>query len=222
MWDIKGHNKSWKNVNVRHFLLLSIWSLYESGSNEETWKSLEDLKQRDFNAVSNDGRNKRPNREQWDKSEVSEHGSKKPVLPLGLREKKCCYQYPRLKLPGGTWKLRWSNWQKQQKRCFRRPPHSNLPKQKERGESLLLPSYCQFLLLANPGRNCRHRSLGKNKAHKGQLLTTQRREGWGMDQKANRPRFSRTINFVQEHKWWWRRRLDCISTHPGIRARSWL
>lgn len=100
------------------------------------------------------------------------------------------------------------------------PPAS--PSKKKEGKALALPSFSQFLLLANPGRNCWHRSLGKNEAHKGLLLTKQRKEGWGMDRKANRPRFSRTINFVQEHKWWWRKRLDWISIHPGIHARSWL
>ena len=63
-------------------------------------------------------------------------------------------------------------------------PLLQLSKADKEGKALASPtSYppisCQFLSLANPARNCWHQSLGRNEAHKGQLLTILSGEGKG-------------------------------------------
>lgn len=82
-------------------------------------------------------------------------------------------------------KTRWPDWQKQQKRCFQRPPTPPTSPSKNKGrKTLRCSSSCplisfQFLSPANPDRNCWHRGLLRKEVCKCQLFTRHSKEGKG-------------------------------------------
>lgn len=120
-----------KNTNVRHFHYYHFEPCISQSlrKNQLRTGNTRILMQRTGN-----GRNERPNREWWDKSEVCM--SKKPLLLWGLKVREGS--------PGFSFLL----------------PSNLLP----------VPP------LANPARNCWHRSLGRKRACKSQFLTIPKRE----------------------------------------------